>query len=131
MTRFEGMASAAAAPAKHPVSQLQEVCQTWKLPLPTYRECEGSYQAFGTEVTVQLNEGDKICYKALGRTKKASKTNAAQLVLDHIIQHKPELLEKPQLPEVRLMKAKVKVHAFLSNRLSLVTKICLLYGRKV
>ena len=87
---------------KHPVSQLQEICQIWKLPLPTYRECEGSYQAFGTEVTFTLDEKDeKICYKALGKTKKASKTNVAQLALDHIAQYKPELLEKPQLPEVR------------------------------
>ena len=89
-------------PIKHPVSQLQEVCQVWKLPLPTYRECEGSYQAFGTEVTFTLDQKDeKISYKALGRTKKASKTNVAQLALDHIAQHRPELLEKPEIPEVR------------------------------
>ncbi len=102
---------------KHPVSQLQEVCQVWKLSVPSYRECDGSYQAFGTEVTFTLDEKDeKISFKALGRTKKESKTNVAQLALDHISQHKPELLERPEIPEVRLAAVaclKVKVHLFL------------------
>ena len=86
---------------KHPVSRLQEICQVHKLPLPGYRECEGSYQEFGTEVTVVLNEaGEKIVYKALGRTKKASKTNVAQLALDYITQNKPQLLKAPVILEV-------------------------------
>ena len=91
---------------KHPVSQLQEVCQTWRLPLPIYRECEGSYSEFGTEITVMLDEvkDEKIVYKAVGRTKKASKTNVAQLALDYIISNRPQLLEKPVLSEVSGLK---------------------------
>lgn len=87
---------------KNPISLLQEVCQVKKLPLPVYKECGGSYQEFGTEVTVQLGEAeeDKIVYKALGRTKKASKTNVAQLVLDYITENRPHLLERPRVGEV-------------------------------
>ncbi len=93
----------AAPTLKNPISQLQELCQLWKLPTPIYRECEGSYQAFGTEVTVLLDQAacdETIVYKALGRTKKASKTNVAQLVLDYVAQNKPHLLERPEVPEV-------------------------------
>lgn len=88
-----------AAMVKHPVSRLQEICQVWKLPIPSYRECGGSYQEFGTEVTVQLGEKEEeqIVYKALGKTKKASKTNVAQLALDYIAQNKPQLMERPQV----------------------------------
>lgn len=95
---------------KHPVSQLQEVCQIWSLPLPVYRECEGSYSAFGTEITVMLDEveDEKIVYKAVGRTKKASKTNVAQLALEYITANKPQLLEKPELSEVSGHKWNVK-----------------------
>jgi dsRNA-specific ribonuclease len=89
---------AAMAMIKHPVSRLQEICQVWKLPLPSYKECGGSYQEFGTEVVVQLGGGeDKVTYKALGKTKKASKTNAAQMVLDYITKNKPQLLERPEV----------------------------------
>lgn len=97
-----GLDSPTLVQQKHPISQLQEVCQLWKLPVPKYRECEGSYQEFGTEITMTLGDvGDEqITYKALGRTKKTSKTNAAQMALDYITQHKPEMLEKPILPEV-------------------------------
>lgn len=89
----------AGVPLKHPVSKLQEVAQLCKLPMPIYRECEGSYLEFGTEVTVLLDDTDsgKIVYKALGRTKKASKTNVAQLALDFIQKNKPELLEKREV----------------------------------
>ena len=91
----------AAGVLKHPISRLQELCQIWKLPLPQYRECEGSYQEFGTEVIVTLSEkGEKATFKALGRTKKASKANVAQAALDYISEHKPELLESPALPQV-------------------------------
>ena len=87
---------------KHPVSQLQEICQVWKLPLPSYRECEGSYQEFGTEITVVLDDTTAEVYKnkALGRTKKLSKTNVAQLALDYIAKNKSHLLERPTLSEV-------------------------------
>ena len=44
--------------------------------------------------------GEQIVYKALGRTKKSSKANVAQLALDYVIKHKPELLERPAIPEV-------------------------------
>lgn len=87
---------------KHPIMQLQELCQSWKLPLPVYRECEGSYQEFGTEVTVVLDEAtdaDKILYKGLGRTKKASKTNVAQMAINYIAQNRPHLLERPTFSE--------------------------------
>ena len=87
---------------KHPISQLQEICQVWKFPLPVYRECEGSYQEFGTEISVTLGDPgtEPVCYKALGRTKKTSKTNAAQMALDYVTQNRPELLERPAVPEV-------------------------------
>ena len=69
---------------KHPISRLQELCQM------------GSYQEFGTEVIVTLSEkGEKATFKALGRTKEASKVNVAQAALDYISEHKPKLLESP------------------------------------
>lgn len=90
--------------SKHPISLLQEVCQVWKLPLPKYRECEGSYQEFGTEITFIFDEtkDEKFTYKGLGRTKKASKSNVAQAAVDYISEHKPGLLERPPVPEVRI-----------------------------
>ena len=65
----------------NPIGTLQEICQQWKLTLPVYREAEGSYQEFGTEVTVIL-AGETLGFHALGRTKKVSKANAAQRVLE-------------------------------------------------
>ena len=88
---------------KHPISILQELFQLWKLPLPEYRECEGSFQEFGTEVTVTTtNKGDKFTLSALGRTKKASKASVAQAALDYLAKHYPHLLETPVPPQVSL-----------------------------
>ena len=49
----------------NPIGTLQEICQQWKLTLPMYREAEGSYEEFGTEVTVIL-AGETLGFHALG-----------------------------------------------------------------
>lgn len=86
---------------KNPISRLQEICQVWKLPLPKYKECEGSYQEFGTEVSTHLDTSEEpVMFKALGRTKKTSKANVAQKALDYIREHRPALLEAPPIVEV-------------------------------
>lgn len=118
---------------KHPISQLQEVCQLRKLPMPSYRECGGSYQEFGTEITLLLDdtEDGKIVYKALGRTKKASKTNVAQMALDYITLNKPQLLERPEVSPVMAsygVRSKVNF-IYRLKRVKIV--ICLLSGIKV
>lgn len=82
---------------KHPVSRLQEISQQWKLPIPSYRESEGTYQLFGTEVTITL-DGEMIAFSALGRNKKDSKTKAAEKALDYVKEYYPNLLEPPPLP---------------------------------
>lgn len=82
---------------KNPISRMQEVFQQWKAPLPVYREAHGSYQEFGTEVTIAL-ESESLTFHAKGRTKKISKANAAQEALNYISEHKPEMLEPPPLP---------------------------------
>ena len=83
--------------ASNPVGRLQEICQQWKLPLPCYREGEGSYQHFGTEVTLTI-AGEKFGFHSLGRTKKLSKANVAQNALDFISEHVPRYLQPPPLP---------------------------------
>ena len=40
---------------KNPISRLQEILQQWKYPLPVYREAQGNYQEFGTEVSLTLD----------------------------------------------------------------------------
>ena len=82
---------------KNPISRLQEICQQWKFPVPTYREAEGTMQEFGTEVVVRI-QGEELRFHARGRTKKTSKAKVAQLVIDYITEHCPELLEPPALP---------------------------------
>ena len=82
---------------KHPVSRLQEISQQWKLPIPSYRESEGTYQLFGTEVTITL-DGEMIAFSALGRNKKDSKTKAAEKAMDYVKEYYPHLLEPPPLP---------------------------------
>ena len=86
---------------RNPIGTLQELAQVWKLSLPVYRECEGSYQEFGTEVTFTLgckagNPGETVVLNALGRTKKASKTKAAQKMLECISKRQPQLLQGPE-----------------------------------
>ena len=82
---------------KNPISRLQEVFQQWKYPLPSYREAQGTFQEFGTEVTVTI-EDQNMTFYAKARTKKTSKANCAQAALDYISQNNPELLEPPPLP---------------------------------
>ena len=81
----------------NPIGKLQEICQRWKLPLPCYREVEGNYQQFGTELTLSI-AGEKLGFQALGRTKKLSKANVAQSALDFISEHVPRYLQPPPLP---------------------------------
>ena len=88
------MAEVGEGPHKNPISRLQEVCQQWKFPLPAYREAQGSFSEFGTEVGLTL-EAEAVTFYGRGRTKKTSKARAAQEVLDYIAQTKPHLLEPP------------------------------------
>ena len=44
-------------PHKNPISRVQEICQQWKFPLPVYREAQGTFSEFGTEVSLTL-EGE-------------------------------------------------------------------------
>lgn len=83
--------------ATNPIGTLQEICQQWKLPLPVYREAQGNYQEFGTEMTVFLS-GETLGFHALGRTKKTSKANVAQRALDFISEYTPRYLRPPPLP---------------------------------
>ena len=88
------MADNAESLHKNPISRLQEICQQWKFPLPTYREAQGTFSEFGTEVSLTL-EGETVTFYGRGRTKKTSKSTAAQEVLDYVAQTKPHLLDPP------------------------------------
>ena len=84
---------------KNPISRLQEICQQRKFPLPQYRECQGTYQMFGTVITLtDLEDIDTVSFNGLARTKKASKTAAAAEALLYIRENKPHLLEPPPTP---------------------------------
>ena len=73
---------------RNPVGRLQEACQRWRLPLPTYREAQGSYQEFGCECLIATAEGaEPVVLYHRARTKKASKAGAAQAALDHLAEH--------------------------------------------
>lgn len=82
---------------KSTVNRLQEIFQQWKYPLPIYREAEGTYQQFGTEVTITIDD-NIIGFHALGRTKKASKSNVAEKAIAFIEENYPHLLTPPPLP---------------------------------
>ena len=82
------------AAEKNPISRLQEICHQWKQPLPVYRECQGSYSEFGTEITVNI-DGEGFTFRAKGRTKKVSKANVAEEALKYVQEHKAYLLEPP------------------------------------
>lgn len=82
---------------KNPISRLQEICQQWKQPLPVYRECQGTYSEFGTEITVTI-DGEALTFRAKGRTKKVSKANVANEALSYIELHKSYLMEPPPEP---------------------------------
>lgn len=79
---------------KNPISELQEVFQLWKLPMPQYREAHGTFSQFGTEVTVTIHS-ETMTFHSTGRTKKISKANAANAALDYIKTHEREMLEPP------------------------------------
>ena len=79
---------------KNPISELQEVFQQWKLPMPQYREAHGTFSQFGTEVTVAIHS-ETMTFHSTGRTKKISKANAANAALDYIKTHEREMLEPP------------------------------------
>ena len=75
---------------------VQEACQRRRLPLPTYREAQGSYQEFGCECLLATAEGaDPVVLYHRACTKKASMAGAAQAALDYLAEHRPELLESP------------------------------------
>ena len=78
------------------MNKLQEISQRWKLPIPIYREADGSYQEFGTEVTINVD--GPVGFHALGRTKKTSKAAVAEKALTYIETNHPNLLEEPILP---------------------------------
>ena len=86
---------------KNAVTKLQEIAQQWKFPLPVYREAEGNYQQFGTEVTVTI-EGEILGFHALGRTKKTSKSAVAEKVLTFLEENYPHVLQPPPLPVCHL-----------------------------
>ena len=86
--------SGGAALQKNPISRLQEICQQWKFPLPVYREAQGTFSEFGTEISLTL-EGEPVTFHGRGRTKKISKSNAAHEVLNYITKNKTHLLEPP------------------------------------
>lgn len=82
---------------KNPISRLQEICQIWKYSVPSYRESEGTYLLFGTEVTLTF-DGVTMAFSAVGKNKKESKANAADKALSYIKEEFPHLLELPPLP---------------------------------
>ena len=82
---------------KNPISKLQEITQIWKLAMPSYRESDGTYQLFGSEVTLTL-EGETIAFSALGKNKKESKAKAAEKALEYIKEYCPHFMEPPPLP---------------------------------
>ena len=53
--------------------RLQEVCQQWKFPLPVYREAQGTFSEFGTEVSLTL-EGEAVTFYGRGRTQRLNFT---------------------------------------------------------
>lgn len=91
MAEFEGLSS-----QKNPINRLQEICQQWKVPMPAYCEAQGTFQEFGTEVSLTL-EGETATFYGLARTKKSSKAQAAQRALDYVQETMPHFLEPPSL----------------------------------
>ena len=85
------------AAGKNPISTLLEICQQWKFPTPTYSESEGNFRLFGTQVSVTI-KGVMVQFHATGPTKKESKTNVAQKVLEFIEQDYPQFLNPPLQP---------------------------------
>ena len=80
------------AAVKSPISRLQEICHQWKLSIPTYSVGQGNFSLFGTEVSVNIAD-EVVQFNALGRSKRESKNNAAQKVLEFIQQDYPQFLE--------------------------------------
>lgn len=86
-----------AALLKNPIMKVQEICQQWKFPMPTYAEVPASMTEFGYECTITV-EGETKTFFGKGRNKKAAKTLSAEGALGFIEANKPHLLEAPPLP---------------------------------
>ncbi|XP_011405617.2 PREDICTED: endothelial differentiation-related factor 1 homolog [Amphimedon queenslandica] len=106
---------------KNPISKLQEITQSWKLAIPSYRESDGTYQLFGCEVTINL-EGETIAFSALGRNKKESKAKAAEKALEYIKEYCPHFMEPPPLPPLESIGAVGGATAVLKNPSSQLNK---------
>ena len=87
----------AMAPPKNPIMKLQEICQQWKFPMPSYTEVAASMTEFGCECTVTL-EGETMTYFGKGRNKKTAKTVSAEDAIKYVESTKPHLLQPPPLP---------------------------------
>ena len=89
---------------KNPISKLQEICQQWKFPMPTYSPmatCEGEGKVFSFETLVSVNiAGNIVKFHATGQNKRESKTKVAQKVLEFIQQHYPQFLVPPPPPRI-------------------------------
>jgi len=57
---------------KNPISRLQEILQQWKYPLPVYREAQGNYQEFGTEISLTLDD-ERYTFSGLAKTTRPAK----------------------------------------------------------
>jgi len=57
---------------KIPISRLQEILQQWKYPLPVYREAQGNYQEFGTDVSLTLDD-ERYTFSGLAKTTRPAK----------------------------------------------------------
>ncbi|XP_065905202.1 uncharacterized protein [Dysidea avara] len=89
----------AMAPPKNPIMKLQEICQQWKFPMPSYTEVAASMTEFGCECTVTL-EGETKTYFGKGRNKKTAKTVSAEDAIKYVESTKPHLLQPPPLPDL-------------------------------
>ena len=92
---------------KNPITLLQELSQMWSVDFPIYRECGGNYSEFGTQVTFTPctetgHPVDTVVREGLGRTKKASKTEAARNMLQVLAKEQPHMLRRPQTPKVSI-----------------------------
>ena len=112
ITTMAEVGGVAAALEKNPISRLQEICQQWKFPLPVYREAQGTFSEFGTEVSLTL-EGEAVAFHGRGRTKKTSKSKAAQEALNYISETKAHLLEPPPLTVSGVSRMESSTHVVL------------------
>ena len=70
---------------KNPTSVLLEIFQGWQCPPPSYESTQrGTFQEFGTMVTITLRGGKHVAFHGKGKTKKLSKADASQAALDYL-----------------------------------------------